>query len=166
MTVVVADSSPLNYLLLIDSIDLLRRMYGKVVVPQQVLLELTDRAAPKNVRQWATMVPDWVDVRSIPSSDDPALSHLDPGERSAILLAQSETGALLLIDDAAGRLEASRRGILNTGTLGILRAAALTDLVDLPSALARLLQTNFRVSMSLVDELLAEDAERKRPRGE
>src|SRR5712664_3223274 len=46
-----------------------------------------------------------------PPSDDPALSHLDPGEQSAIVLAQSEAGALLLIDDAAGRLEASRRGI-------------------------------------------------------
>jgi predicted nucleic acid-binding protein len=90
------------------------------------------------------------------------LSHLDPGEQSAILLAQFEAGALLLIDDAAGRLEASRRGILTTGTLGVLRAAALMDLVDLPPALTRLLETNFRVSMTLVADLLAEDAARKR----
>ena len=166
MTVVVADSSPLNYLALIKSIDLLRRLYRRIVVPQQVVLELTDPAAPYEVRNWASALPGWVDVRSIPPSDDPALSHLDPGEQSAILLAQSEAGALLLIDDAAGRLEASRRGILNTGTLGVLRAAALKDLVDLPSALARILETNFRVSMTLVDDLLAEEAARKRQRTE
>ena len=80
-------------------------------------------------------LPDWIDVRSVPVSDDPALSNLDAGERSAIALAQSETNALLLIDEVAGRREASRRGISNTGTLGILRAAALGELIDLPSAL-------------------------------
>src|SRR5713226_8434397 len=86
-----------------------------------------------------------LDRRSIrPASDDPALSNLDAGERSAIALAQSETNALLLIDEAAGRREASRRGISNTGTLGILRAAALGELIDLPSALGRLLASNFR----------------------
>ena len=104
-----------------------------------------------------------LDRRSIvPFSDDPALSHLDLGERSAIVLALSEAEALLLIDETAGRLEASRRGISNTGTLGILRAAALADLVDLPVALARLLATNFRVSHTLLDALLGEDAARKR----
>jgi predicted nucleic acid-binding protein len=118
------------------------------------------------VKNWARALPSWVDVRSLPSGEDPALSHLDPGEQSAILLAQSETGALLLIDDAAGRLEASRRGILNTGTLGVLRAAAITNFVDLPSALARLLETNFRVSMTLVEDLLAEDADRRARRSE
>jgi predicted nucleic acid-binding protein len=166
MTVVVADSSPLNYLVLLGSIDLLRRLYGSILVPQQVILELTNSAAPHEVKSWARALPSWIDVRSIPPNEDPALFHLDPGEQSAILLAQSETGALLLIDDAAGRIEASRRGILNTGTLGVLRAAAITNLVDLPSALARLLKTNFRVSMTLVEDLLAEDADRRAGRGE
>ena len=114
--IVVADSSPLNYLALIESLDLLRRLYGRIVVPQQVMLELIDPAAPYEVRKWASALPGWVDVRSLPPSNDPSLSHLDPGEQSAILLAQLEAGALLLIDDAAGRLEASRRGILTTGT--------------------------------------------------
>ncbi|MBI4476121.1 MAG: DUF3368 domain-containing protein [Acidobacteria bacterium] len=162
MRVVVADSSPLNYLVLIGSIDLLSRLYTEVLVPQQVVSELIDPAAPLTVRQWAGALPAWIDVRIVPPGDDPGLSHLDPGERAAILLAQSEGGALLLIDDAAGRAEASRRGILNTGTLGILRAGAVKELIDLPSALTRLLETNFRVSTALVEELLAEDAERQR----
>ena len=162
MTVVIADSSPLNYLTLIGSVDVLRGLYGTVIVPQQVIAELTDPAAPQEVRRWASNLPDWIDVRVTVVSDTGML-HLDPGERAAITLAQSEPGALLLIDDAAGRIEASRRGILNTGTLGVLRAAALKELVDLPTALARLLTTNFRVSMELVSALLAEDAKRRRP---
>lgn len=45
MTVVIADSSPLNYLTLIGSVDVLQRLYGTVIVPQQVIAELTDPAA-------------------------------------------------------------------------------------------------------------------------
>lgn len=161
MTVVIADSSPLNYLTLIGSMDVLRRLYGTVVVPQQVIAELIDSAAPHEVRGWALNLPDWIDVRVAVVSDD-GMVHLDPGERAAITLAQSEPDVLLLIDEAAGRLEASRRGILNTGTLGVLRAAALREFLDLPTALARLLETNFRISMELVSSLLAEDAERRR----
>jgi predicted nucleic acid-binding protein len=105
MTVVIADSSPLNYLTLIGSVDVLRQLYGTVVVPQQVITELTDPAAPHVVRGWALNLPDWVDVR-VAVVNDTSMLHLDPGERAAITLAQSEPGALLLIDEAAGRIEA------------------------------------------------------------
>jgi predicted nucleic acid-binding protein len=42
MTVVVADTSPLNYLVLIGQIEILRRLYGTVLVPPEVLAELAD----------------------------------------------------------------------------------------------------------------------------
>ena len=80
-------------------------------------------------------------------------------------MAQSEAEVLLLIDEAAGRLEASRRGIPNTGTVGILRAASIARLVDLPSTLAGLVATNFRISSSLLDGLIAEDAAIEREGG-
>jgi predicted nucleic acid-binding protein len=161
MTVVVADSSPLNYLTLIGSVGVLRQLYGIVVVPRQVIAELIDPGAPQEVRAWASNLPGWIDVReAVIGGDD--MTHLDPGERAAIVLAQSEPGALLLIDETAGRIEASRRGIRTTGTLGVLRAGGLKDYVDLPTALARLQETNFRVSIELVSALLAEDAERRR----
>ena len=162
MTVVIADSSPLNYLTLIGAVDVLYRLYGTVVVPQQVIAELMDAAAPHAVKEWAQNLPEWIDVR-VAVVKDTGLLHLDPGERAAITLAQSEPDALLLIDEVAGRLEASRRAIRTTGTLGVLRAAALREFVDLPTALARLLETNFRVSMELVSVLLAEDVKRGRP---
>ncbi len=161
MTVVIADSSPLNYLTLIGSIDVLHRLYGAVVAPQQVIAELMDPAAPHEVSGWARNLPDWIDVRVVVLKDT-GLLNLDPGERAGITLAQSEADRLLLIDEVACRIEASRRGIRTTGTLAVLRAAALREFVKLPTALARLLETNFRVSMELVSALLAEDAEGKR----
>jgi predicted nucleic acid-binding protein len=44
MTVVIADTSPLNYLVLIGRIDILGSLYGKVFVPPEVLAELADAA--------------------------------------------------------------------------------------------------------------------------
>jgi predicted nucleic acid-binding protein len=55
MTVVIADSSPLNYLTLIGSVDVLHRLYEVVVVPRQVISELIDSAAPQQVRTWASI---------------------------------------------------------------------------------------------------------------
>jgi predicted nucleic acid-binding protein len=69
---------------------------------------------------------------------------------------------LLLIDDTAGRAEAIRRGIPNTETLGVVRAAAIRNVVDLAVALTDLAATNFRVSRTIVESLLREDSERTR----
>jgi predicted nucleic acid-binding protein len=167
VTVVVADTSPLNYLVLIGQIEILQGLYGSVLVPQEVLAELTGSGAPPKVSDWIRSRPEWLQVRAVHADqNDPALQQIDPGERTAILLAQEEPDVLLLMDDAAGRAEADRREIPNTGTLGVLRAAALRRLVNLPAALNRLAATNFRVSRSLIEELVAEDSERKRGIGE
>ena len=161
MTIVIADTSPLNYLILIETIDLLPKLYGRIIIPGEVVDELLHSEAPISVKEWAYALPSWVEVRSTPSSNDPDLCRLDEGERCAILLAQSEADVLLLIDDAAGRLEASRRGIPHAGTVGVLRAAAIARHVDLPTALANLVATNFRISRMLLEELLSEDAARR-----
>jgi len=53
MKVVIADTSPINYLILIGAIEILPRMYGRVTIPDVVLRELTDQEAPKEVSTWA-----------------------------------------------------------------------------------------------------------------
>jgi predicted nucleic acid-binding protein len=136
-------------------VGILLRLYHRIVIPEEVFAELLDDGAPPKVREWTAAHPDWIEIRKTPTRD-PSLMDLDAGEGSAIALAELETEALLLIDESAGRLEASRRGIPNTGTLGVLRAAAIEHLVDLPSVLDRLLATNFWVSKTLIGDLLAE----------
>jgi predicted nucleic acid-binding protein len=162
MKVVVADTSPLNYLLLIGELDLLLRLYGEVLIPDVVASELSDPDAPALVSAWASHMPSWIEVRPTPASNE-KLTTLDEGERAAILLAEAQPPpVLLLIDDADGRAEAERRHIAATGTLGTLRAAAIRGFVDLPLALARLKATNFRCPSILIEELLIEDAQRRR----
>jgi predicted nucleic acid-binding protein len=163
MTVVVSDTSPLNYLVMIGEIGILQRLYDRVLIPFEVLAELEDSGTPPQVLRWVRARPDWIEVRRVDvHHKETALNQLDDGERAAILLAQQESDVLLLIDDAAGRAEANRRNIPNTGTLGVLRAAAIRRFVDLPTALTLLAATNFRVQKSLLADLLADDLERKR----
>ena len=50
---VVADTSPLNYLVLIRHIDLLPQIYQKVLIPSAVHRELIDHRAPEATRRWA-----------------------------------------------------------------------------------------------------------------
>ncbi len=161
MKAVVADTSPLNYLVLIGEVDVLADLYAEVLVPEIVIAELTDSEAPATVALWASSLPAWIDVRPTPASTE-RLENLDEGERAAILLAETQPSpVLLLIDDAEGLAEAERRNIAVTGTLGVLRAATLRDLVDLPAALARLRATNFRCPVALLEELTEEDVKRK-----
>ncbi len=82
------------------------------------------------------------------------MQAIDLGEQSAIILASQYDEVLLLMDDSAGRAVASARGITVVGTLGVLRAASLENLIDLREVLPKLLATNFRVAKALVDQLL------------
>lgn len=159
MTVVIADASPLNYLILIGELDVLPKLFGRVVVPTTVCAELRDAEAPTPVAYWAANLPTWADEMSATATADASLEKLGDGERAAIELAQEQTGpVLLLVDELAGRREAERRQLPVIGTLGILRLAARQGWVDLPDCFARLRQTNFREPRKLMTELLAEDA--------
>lgn len=121
MKVVVADTSPLNYLVLIGQSDVLAQLYGEVLIPDIVARELRDADAPLEVVRWASQLPPWINVQVTPVSPE-RLDRLDAGERAAILLAEAQTSpVLLLIDDADGRAEAVRRlgksrgGLANDG---------------------------------------------------
>jgi predicted nucleic acid-binding protein len=154
--IVVADTSPLNYLIEIDYIDLLHQLYGSIVIPHAVAYELSHRDAPLKVRKWVERLPDWVNTRGSSSQPDPGLTSLDLGEREAIQIALEVDADLLLIDERQGSKEAERRGLTVTGTLGVLLDAGLPELIDPEAAYRRLIrETNFRKSAELENAFFA-----------
>lgn len=146
MRVVVADTGPVHNLILIEQIALLPALFDGVFLPETVRDEMLDAKAPLPVRQWIAAPPAWLHVVPDPPSlsEDILLDDLDDGERAAVQLALSMQAALLLIDDRAGVAAATRKGLVVTGTLGVLKLAALRDLVNIEDALSRLMATNFR----------------------
>jgi predicted nucleic acid-binding protein len=160
--IVVADTSPLNYLVLIGHVDVLHQLYGRVVMPAGVATELADPGSPPAVRSWANSLPDWLEVRQVKVPAGSGLDSVDAGEAEAIVLAEGlRPDVLLMIDDRDGRREAARRGIPTTGTLGVLNDAAERGMIDLAHALDRLGQTTFRASPLLIRELLQRERLRR-----
>jgi predicted nucleic acid-binding protein len=152
--IVVADSGPLHYLILLDHTELLRRFYSRVVVPDAVASELSASGAPPTVRDWIQQPPSWVSVVPVAlEAVETITDDLDLGERSAIALATTLSADLLLIDEAAGRAEARRRNLRVTGTLGVLRAGAERGLVNVPALIGRLKTTSFYVDDALVNAI-------------
>ena len=96
--IVVADTSPLNYLVLLGHIEILAKIYAEVVVPQTVLDELRDSDAPTEVRVWFSAPPAWLQVCTLNFRRDPLMERLDRGEQDAILLAEAIKAERLIAD--------------------------------------------------------------------
>lgn len=163
MRLVVADTGPLNYLVLIEAVELLPKFFEKVFIPAAVRTELLDLDAPAIVRAWAAEPPEWLDVRPVSSAtDDPAWRALDIGEREALALARTLGADLVLMDDRAGVAVARQMGLAATGTLGVLDLGARRGLIDLANAFNRLKARSFRYRPEIMDALLAQHAQRGR----
>jgi predicted nucleic acid-binding protein len=109
---VVADTGPLNYLILIGRIGLLPILFEKVILPTTVRSELASSKAPAPIRDWVADLPPWLEVFGAPSEvEDASLEGIDAGEKAAILLAASLNADLLLMDDRKGVRAAIRKGL-------------------------------------------------------
>jgi predicted nucleic acid-binding protein len=149
--IVVSDTSPFNYLVQMTRIDLLKKLFGSVYVPDRVVQELTHAGSPSVVRDWADNLPDWVVVRPAPLTIPEAVSGLDPGERDAIALAVEIRADRLLADDLRARKAAVQLGFQIVGTLGVLASAADAGHLDFEAAIVELLGLGFRASAGSIE---------------
>lgn len=152
--IVVADSGPLHYLILLDQTSLLHRFYGDVLLPDAVAAELRAARSPQQVQNWMARPPPWLQFIPVTAEEIASvIDALDLGERAAIALAERVHADFVLIDETDGRAEAMRRSLRVTGTLGVLRTAAEEGLVDIHDVLARLSTTNFYADEALVKRI-------------
>jgi predicted nucleic acid-binding protein len=95
MILIVADTGPLCYLILIDAIDLLPHLHDRIIIPSAVLAELTHPKAPTPVKAWSGSLPSWAEVKTAAHAELDEI--LDPGEAEAIMLAEQLKAASLLL---------------------------------------------------------------------
>ena len=157
--IVVSDTTPLNYLILIDAIPILPAIFGRVFAPPAVIRELSHPRSPEVVRRWASSPPDWLIVQA-PTRLDPSLK-LGPGESEAISLALELHADLILIDERKGYKVAVARGLTVVSTLAILEEAGFRRLLDFEAAIGQLeRETTFYVT----EEVLEDSRKRVRER--
>ena len=152
--IVVSDTSPLNYLILIDYQDVLPTLFGQIIIPQAVLDELQHEKTPEKIKDWIAAKPVWLDARNVRLSPSNKLENLDYGEREAIFLAEELGADAILIDERDGRREAAKLGFITIGTLSVLDRAAETGLISFAEAIERLRKTPFREPKQIVETLL------------
>lgn len=152
--IIVSDTSTINYLILIEQIDRLSRLFDQIVIPEAVRDELSNVATPQLVQDWIFEPPNWLIISAVSQSGDAIVDQLDPGERAAILLAQQISADLVLLDDMKARRVAIEKGLTITGILGILDQAATMKLINLPDAVQNLRNTSFWVSDALLQKIL------------
>ncbi|HKF48352.1 MAG TPA: hypothetical protein VKB38_13405 [Terracidiphilus sp.] len=159
--IVVADTSSLNYLILIGHVNLLPHFYGTVNVPPAVWSELNDTRAPQAVREWIIRAPAWLVRVDLEFNPQDLPDDLERGEQEAIALAELLRADRLLVDETNARKAAMHRNVPIIGTLGILSNAAAAGLIDLSDAFAKLRRTSFFASSELFIRLLDEDSRRR-----
>jgi predicted nucleic acid-binding protein len=162
--IVIADTTPLHYLVLISQVNILYTLYGKVIIPEAVRRELQVQRTPDAVKRWIANPPPWIDVCHGAVGKDSTLGWLDPGEREANMLAMALHADALIMDDRAGRREAERRGLRVIGTLRVLYDPAEVDLLDLADAIDALQRAGFYADTRLAEYLLRRHLDGKGPK--
>jgi predicted nucleic acid-binding protein len=153
--IVISDTSPLCYLVVIGHVDVLPVLYGQILCPPEVLSECEHPQSPAALRAWIATPPAWlVIVEAASSWTHSDLARLDMGEAAAIRLAHDQAADLLLMDERKGRLIAQRLGFRVSGILGVIADAARLQLLDFEQAVLKLTQeTNFRVSPTVIEAI-------------
>lgn len=113
---VVSNTSPILNLFVVGRLDLLRTLYQRILIPEQVAQELARYQVPSA---------GWIEIanHSAEALYSELHKQLHAGEADAIAMAVDLGADLLLMDERRGRKEASKRGIEYMGLLGILAEA-------------------------------------------
>ena len=152
--IVVCDTSPICYLILIRQIDILPKLFGEVYIPPAVRDELLAEGAFPEIRAWIVSPPVWLKIQpsSVPLLDLPA--KLGAGEQEAISLAHELRAVLIILDDLDARQAAIACELMVTGLLGVLYRAGIEGIIDFPQAIGQLKLTSFRASPQLLQGFL------------
>ena len=151
---IVSDTSAVTSLLQIERCDLLRILFGRVLLAPAVESELL---------RFHTSLPEFFEIGSIRdlSAVDALANDLDRGEAESIVLAAERHADYLLIDEKRGRAAAKLRGLRIIGLLAVLLIAKREGHISSVGALIADLESHagFFVSSSVKEAVLAEAGE-------
>jgi len=128
MRKVITNTTPIISLLKINKLNLLKDLYGKILIPKAVYEEI-EKGNRKEYYQNISKL-GWIEIQSIANKDSVLyFFDLDAGEAEVLILAHELNADLVIIDELAGRRYAKKLNLCLTGTIGILLKAKERNLI-------------------------------------
>ena len=121
---VVSNTSPLISLARLGQLELLRALYGELLVPEAVWQEVVVEGAGHPGAAELEFA-SWIQRRTVTNRPlvQALRQHLGAGEAEAIALALEMGAEVLLMDERVGRQAAHRLGVRTVGLAGVLLEA-------------------------------------------
>jgi predicted nucleic acid-binding protein len=159
---IVSNASPLINLARIGKLNLLRKLYGELVIPEAVWREVVvEGSGQPGADEIETA--DWIKTRQVTNRElvRALQQELDAGEAEAIALALEIGAELLLMDEHLGRETARHLGLRYVGLVGMVIEAKHKGLIDAvkPHLDALRIVAGFRVSDALYKRVLRDEKE-------
>ncbi|MCL1948703.1 MAG: hypothetical protein FWF59_03125 [Turicibacter sp.] len=158
--IIISDTTPIISLIKINQWNLLRKLFGTVLIPYAVFHELTTN--PKFSDE-SFIVKNCCFIETFPVTNPLAVQQfreengLDLGESEAIVLAKELKALSLLIDERKGRRVAHQEGLKITGTIGILKMAYEDNFLSkqqFTDCLHIIRESSLRISDKIIDDIL------------
>lgn len=159
--IVVCDSTILIGLAKIGKLDLLREIFSRIYVPEEVFYEVVEKGKGKPGSE-SIKGTDWIEIIHVKDKIqvDLLTVSLDKGEAEVLALAKQLGADLILVDDEKARKSAVLAGYDVMGLLGLFILAKKLGLIDQVRSLVEGLRRNkFRLSDRVVSETLRRSGE-------
>jgi predicted nucleic acid-binding protein len=159
---IVSNASPLINLARINKLDVLRQLYGELLVPEAVWQEVVVKGAGQSGAEQVETAA-WIQRAQVTNRAlvQGLSQDLDAGEAESIALALEVKAQLLLMDERLGRETARHLGLRYLGLIGVLIEAKRRGLIDRvePMLVALRVQAGFRISDELYERVLYDEGE-------
>lgn len=151
---IVSNTTPIISLLKLKRLDLLKKLYGEIIIPYAVFREI-EAGKAKDYYQDLSKI-NWIKIVRIQNENSVRyFLDLDEGEAEAIVLATELNADLIILDEKLGRFHAKHAGLNVTGTIGVLIKAKTKNLItSLKPLLDELTEKDVWISDKLKHEVL------------
>jgi len=142
---IIADSSCLILLDKIEELELLRKLFGTVIITSLI------------AEEFGNPLPEWISIKNPENKNYQKILELtvDPGEASAIALAVEQSDCLLILDDQKARKLAAELNLKFTGTIALLVEAKLNGYItSVRPIINKIRKTNFHLTPELEKKIL------------
>lgn len=160
---IIANSTPLINFAAIHRLDIIEQLFGKIVIPKAVEIELVEKGEKyptTNEIQKVTFI-EVMEIQNITLCNSLKL-NLEDGEAESITLALEQKAELLLLDELAGRTMAQFHNIPFIGSIGCLVEAKSIGIIPKIKPLLDAMRTKARfwIDDELYQQVLIDNNEK------